>query len=214
MLDKSKLVEIIKSQVPVVQNLHFPVHSPEQLSPMKGGELTNNQLLCAALGAKAEGMGYTVTTNTSSIPGICNSHSTKYFNSRPDLAMYKSNRIYTVMGKPSEESTLEGGMKENKNKIEKNKNDVGQLLAGMEKMAGDLAYQQLQSGRDPKQKRFQHTKIYGLVVDYASFTSKAYHLNMDFVAKCSILYTGLQKLNLNVGVGVNRLISCLECNYA
>ena len=213
MLDKSKLVEIIKSQVPVVQNLHLPVLSPEQLSLMKGGELTNNQLLCVALGAKAEEMGYTVTTNTSSIPGICNSHSTKYFNSRPDLAMYKGDRMYIVMGKPSEESTQKGGMTENKNKIEKNKNDVeGQLLVGMEKMAGDLAYQQLQSGRDPKQKRYQHIKIYGLVVDYASFTSKAYQLNMDFVAKCSILYTSLQELNLNMGV--NRLISCLKSNYA
>ena len=77
-LDKSKLVEIIKSQVPIVQNLHFPVLSPEQLSPMKGGESTNNHLLCAELGAKAEEMGYTVTMNTSSIPGTCNSHSTKF----------------------------------------------------------------------------------------------------------------------------------------
>ena len=118
------------------------------------------------------------------------------------------------MGKPSEESTtedtstseestLKGGMTENKMKLKKkNKDDIeGQLIAGMEKMAGDLEL--LLSGGDPKQKRFQHLCI-------SKFTAKAYHLNMDFVAKCSKLYIGLQELDLNTGV--NRLISCLEHN--
>ena len=51
---------------------------------------------------------------------------------------------------------LKGGMTENKNQL---KRDVeGQLLGGMEKMAGDLAFLQLQ-GVDPEQKRFNHIMI-------------------------------------------------------
>lgn len=217
-LDNSELVEIIKSQVSALQTLHYPVLSPV-LSPerLSLGELTNDHLLCTAVAAKAQQMGYTVTSNTSSISGSCNSRSSKYYNSRPDLAMYKGGRMYVLMRKPSEESTtedtstsestLKGGMTENKNK------DVeGQLLGGMEKMAGDLAYLQLQGSVDPEQKRFNHIMIYGLVIDYENLTAKAYQLDMNFLENCSTLYTGKEELDLNTGM--NRLIACLEHNYA
>ena len=124
-------------------------------------------------------MGYTVTTNKSSIAGLDNSQASKYFRSRPDLVMYKENRVYIVMenepasDETSEESTdktttittttLQGAMTENKKTIQGDV--VGQILAGMEKVAWDLAFKQLRSGKVPKEKRvFQHINIYGLVV--------------------------------------------------
>ena len=41
-----------------------------QLSLIKFDEMTNNKLMCVALHVKAEEMGYTVTTNKSSIAGL------------------------------------------------------------------------------------------------------------------------------------------------
>ena len=70
--------------------------------------MTNNKLLCVALRLKAEEMGYTVTTNKSSIAGLDNSHASKYFKSRPDLVTYKENRVHIVMeNEPSSDETSE-----------------------------------------------------------------------------------------------------------
>ena len=230
-LNNSEVIEIIESQASALQTVCCTVPScalslsPQRLSL---GELTNNQILCKAVAAKAQEMGYSVKMNTSAISGSCNSRSSKYYNSRPDLAVYKGGRIYVLMRKPSEdedtstsesttedtstsESILKGGIAENKNEL---KRDIeGQLLGGIEKMAGDLAYLQLQEDVDnPEQIRFNHIMIYGLVIDYENLTTKAYHLDMNFVEKRSTLYTGKEELDLNTGV--NRLIACLEHNYA
>ena len=75
--------------------------------------------------------------------------------------MYKESRVYVVMenepasDESSEETTdetatttttLQGAMTENKKVTQGDV--VGQLLAGMEKVAGDLAFEQLRSGKE------------------------------------------------------------------
>lgn len=103
-LDKSKLLAIIQSEAPAIQCQHSPV----QLSPIKFDEMTNNKLMCVALRVKAEEMGYTVTMNNSSIAQLDNSKASKYFRSRPDLVMYKENRVYIVMeNEPASDETSE-----------------------------------------------------------------------------------------------------------
>ncbi|MCG8620782.1 MAG: hypothetical protein MJE68_02120, partial [Proteobacteria bacterium] len=55
-------------------------------------------------------------------------------------------------------AALHGGMTENKNKM--NCDVEGQLLGGMEKVAGDLALQELRSHKEAKEKVFQYNYIH------------------------------------------------------
>jgi hypothetical protein len=101
-------------------------------------------------------------------------------------------------------NTLISGVTENKMKVS---GSIGQLLARMDKVAGDLAYQQLQNGKLPPER--QQIKIYGLIIDLEGRKSKPYVLNMDFNMKSSELLCGRQELDL--ATSINRLLSCLEC---
>jgi hypothetical protein len=215
--DRSELISAVQNQTSI-QLQHI---SPGQLfPPMKFNELTTNSMLVDVLSTKAECLGYTVTTNKSGSGTVAKA--SKYYNSRPDLAIYQEDCAYVVIkaapasDETSEESTddettttntLIGGVTENKIKVSGN---VGQLLAGMDKVAGDLAYQQLRNGGlSPERRVFQQVKIYGLIIDLEDRKSKPYVLNMDFIMKSSELCCGRQELDL--ATCINRLLSCLEC---
>ena len=173
--------------------------------------MTNNKLVCEEVSRRAEEMGYIVMTNKSSIAGSYNSQASRYYKSRPDLVMYKKNCGYIVM-ETGEEPTatttttcLSDGITENKNTLQVDA--VGQLLAGMEKVAGDLAFQHLRSVEELESRVFQYIYIYGLVIDFEKFSCRPYKLTMDFISKSCKLHTGIQELSLNDGI--NRLVSNL-----
>jgi hypothetical protein len=174
-----------------------------------------HQALCTT----ADRLGYIVTTNKSLHPVFGNSNASKYWNSRPDLVIYKNDHAYVVITvEPASDETttdetttttiLRGGVTENITDIPGTV--LGQLLTGMDKVAGDLAYQQLRNGELPPERRvFQQIKIYGLIIDLEGSKSKPYVLNMDFNMKSSELFCGRQELDL--ATSMNRLLSCLEC---
>ena len=160
--DKQSLISIIRNEVPSI--LDFSVQLPHE--ELELDEMTKNRITCAAVRRKAEKMGFIVTTNTS---GSGDSRASKYYNSRPDLAMYKENCGYIVMETSAceeltDETTtattaaLHGDITENKNKI--NSDVEGQLLAGMEKVAGDLALQELSSRKEKVSQQNQYALPY------------------------------------------------------
>ena len=78
----------------------------------------------------------------------------------------------------------------------------------MEKLAGDLACEQLVSSKEAKEKVFRYIIIYGLVINFEDRKCKPYKLTMDFVDNSSELFRGIQDLDLEDGI--TRLISKLE----
>ena len=63
-------------------------------------------------------------------------------------------------------------------------NKLPQLLAGMEKIAGDLAISYLQSGSNI----FQQIWIFRLIIDYKADSCKMYKLEINFIEKYSKLH--------------------------
>ena len=98
------------------------------------------------------------------------------------------------------EQALIGANSENKFKA---RDVLGKLLGGMEKIAGDLAYEYIRSSA-----KFQQFQLTGLVLDYSEDQCEVYELTMDFEENSSILHSGQQKLC--VSDAANRLISKLE----
>ena len=100
-----------------------------------------NEMVQYQVGIKAESMGFTVASNTSTTDNVL-THLSQYFNSTPDLSIYhpKISVAYVVKAtQPDEEMdeqqdkaqyvTIKAGVTEHKLKVK----DVRQLLAGMEK---------------------------------------------------------------------------------
>ena len=95
------------------------------------------------------------------------------------------------------------------NKCQADSDPVGQLLGEMEKVAGDLAYKNLQDGDlSEEEKVFRYIELFALTIDFEQGMCQVYKLKMDFLATCSTLYIGDKKLYLNEGV--NRLFEALE----
>jgi hypothetical protein len=103
------------------------------------------------------------------------------------------------------EPALIGAISENK--LKDAMDVLGQLLGGMEKMAGDLAYEYIRSGSE-KFQRFNKIQLTGLVMDYREDECEVYELTIDFEKNLSILHGGQQKLRISDAT--NRLISKLE----
>ena len=207
-IDKVQLAQIAKSQIAICQSpaIHLP-------------EIANSQLMWSAISKKGAELGYIVTTNKSKIAiddsgSTFNPQASKYFSSKPDLVLYnpKKLRVFVVVTTDDEEdgiqnTVLNGVVTENK--LEDNSNAVGQLLAGMEKVTGDLACIHLQDGDIPSsEKEFRYIQVFGLIIDFEKLTCKAYKLLIDFCESTSTLYCGKQELQLNEGV--NRLLKTLE----
>jgi hypothetical protein len=211
--DKSELMLAAQRQLQ-----HFPMQPDQLLRPIKFNELTANSVLVDVLSAKAESLGCIVTTNSS---GCSSNKTSKYYRSKPDLVIYKEDCAYVVIkdapasDETSEESTDETtthtiGVTENTVKVKASGDIVGQLLGGMDKVAGELAYEHLRNGELPIEIRlFRQIKVYGLIIDLEGGKSRPYMLNMDFVTKCSVVYRGRQELDLVASI--NRLLSCLDC---
>ena len=195
---KDSILERIEKEAQLPQ-LPLQLDVPQSVD-IKLDEMTMNDIVFKAISGEAEKFGFRVATNTS---GSHKSKSSKYYNSRPDLTMYRNNCGYIVIHTgASEESESPIAA------ISEKGDAVGQLLAGMDKVAGDLAFEQLRSNKAATERLFRYIIIYGLVINYEDHSCTPYKLTMDFVINSSTLDTGTQQLPLEEGV--TRLLSKLE----
>ena len=208
--NKESILEHILKETRCPLQHHVPVQTSVDLVPIQLDEITMNVLVFKAISDEAEKMGFTVATNTS---GSQKSKYSKYYKSRPDLAMYKNNFGYIVIdtGASQESETPTAASEESETPtaaISEKGDAVGQLLAGMDKLAGDLAFEQLRSDKPAKDRLFRYIIIYGLVINYDDHSCTPYKLTMDFDENSSKLNTGKQQLPLEEGI--TRLLSKLE----
>ena len=166
-------------------------------------ELTLNELVKNQISQVAGALGYVVETNKSKLfqhLGSTSHNTSIYSTSRPDLFLYhhKINQAYIV----SDKETILAATTENKND---DATPLPQLLANMEKVAGDVAWYWLRSST---QKVFKHIVILGLAIDFQKRNSLAYKLKMDFEVGVSTLYIGDEELPLEDGI--NQLFASLE----
>ena len=159
--------------------------------------------------------GYKVYSDRSRIIEFNNPQASRYFASRPDLVLCNPCKLHGVIcvlieeegevegeQEPGPEQALIGAISENKHA----RDVLGQLLGGMEKIAGDLAYEYIRSSA--KFQQFNKIQLTGLVMDYSEDECEVYELTMDFEENLSTLYSGQQKLCISDAA--NRLISKLE----
>ena len=161
----------------------IPVPVPKAVSivPLPNvPEVMYNELFFSQVKEEATKMGYTVVTNKCNISDsdlAIVSTPSRYSLSKPDLVIYHSEELvgYVIHApvdeEPNEELneepdvTLSAGVTENKLDIESQK--LGQLLAGMEKVAGDIAFLHLSQAGIPFIKRkFKFIQVYGLQVNH------------------------------------------------
>ena len=156
--------------------------------------------------------GYKVYGDQSRIIECNNPQASKYFASRPDLVLYNPRKLHGVIcvltveeseQEPEPEEALIGAISESKLNA---KEVMGQLLGGMEKVAGDLAYEYIRNSANFRQ--FNKIQLTGLVMDYKKDECEVHELIMDFEKNSSRLYSGQQKLRISDAT--NRLISKLE----
>ena len=106
----------------------------------------------------------------------------------------------TISEEPEEDS--DGSLTENKK--DGSTDPMGQLLGGMEKLAGDIALKYICSG--PEQ-LFNEIVIYGLTLNLQANECTAHKLTMNFKARNSILESGDGQLP--IVDGLNRLLTAL-----
>ena len=157
--DKSSSNEGVRAFVEEIcsaLNVSIPVPVPTRMVsivPLPNvPEVMYNELLFSQIKEEATKMGYTVVTKKSNVSDsnlAMVSKPSRYSHSKPDLVIYHSEELVAYMihapvdEEPNEELneepdvTLSAGVTENKLDIESQK--FGQLLAGMEKVAGDIA---------------------------------------------------------------------------
>ena len=190
-----------------------PIPAPPSLCNIP--EVMYNELFFSQVKEAATDMGFTVTTNKSNFSGFI-SRASRYSSSKPDLVIYHGKELLAyVVHAPGKEPdseeepdvTLSAGMIENK--LDEQQQHLGQLLAGMEKVAGDIAFLYLNHRHTPiKKKIFKFIQIYGLLVNHTSRSCKVYKLVMDFEKGQSLLYVGQQELTPSVAM--SRLLATMK----
>ena len=188
----------------------LPYHIPETML---------NEMVKCQVQKEAESMGFVVASNTSTIDNALIQGS-QYFNSRPDLTIYHSGKsvAYVIQGTQTDEETGEemdeephkvtitaGGVTEQKLKV---KDDLGQLLRGMDKVAGHAAYMHLRRRLPIAEKVFDIIQVFGLLCYYGTRKCKAYKLMIDFLKKRSTLFYGAEDVCL--ATGISRLFATLK----
>lgn len=174
-LEEGSKVEASKVTTDLVNKLEQRFIQARPVKVVQSQELTRNKILMENISEQAIGKGYSVSTNTSSgIEGYNSSYKTsRYHLSRPDLTIFhpKSYSAYLLMTKDDEDDETDRGMRmdflqagttENKLTTGGGGDGLPQLLAGMEKIAGDLSKYHLKT----KKKYFDLVWIYGLLIDH------------------------------------------------
>lgn len=175
----------------------------------KGGEVALNEQLKDEIQELAEKNGYIVTTDKAG--ELSGFNASRYQRSRPDIIIYHPTHCHAflVTGDCDEDSEEEVSIVAavTENKLDSCDSAFPQLLAGMEKVAGDIAFKYVTSSSHEDQV-FEHIEIFALVINYREAKCKAYQLHMDFKSTRSILFYSDTLLSLSEGV--NRLFSALN----
>ena len=98
--------------------------------------------------------------------------------------------------------TITAGIMEQKMKV---KDDVGQLLGRMDKVAGHAAYMHLRRRLSVAEKEFDIIEIYGLLCDYGTRKCTKY---INFLKNKSTLLCGAEDVCL--ATGISRLLATLQ----
>ena len=86
----------------------------------------------------------------------------------------------------------------------------GQLLAGMDKVAGELVHKHFCTpGSETENKIFNKIEIYGLIIYHETSDCSVHRFEMDFDKERSKLENGKQRLPLIEGF--SRLVTQLQC---
>ena len=203
----------------IVKSLDAAMEANSKIPPLHLGEYAINQLICEQIADTAKSKGYIVRTNKSVFNVSCTNKVSKYF-SRPDLVIYHPNRLRaSIITAPCEEEpeesshpsdeiepnvTIRGGTTEHKQDISGTKDIMGQLLAGMEKVAGEIALEYIQTSDSPI---FTKIEVYGLIVDLEKQVCTAHKLSMDLDTNSSSLKSSAEELGFSEGI--NRLLETL-----
>ena len=137
-------------------------------------EVATNHVMWSRLYLTAVGMGYDVIENKSSIAKVDDCHynpqASKYYLSRPDIVLYKPKKLCAYINIvnvddeiQSRQTILRGAVSENKLKLsDDSSKTMGQLLAEMEKVAGDSASMYLMDAAVPDEKKdFRYIELMG-----------------------------------------------------
>ena len=202
----AELLESLQSITTATIGVEFAI--PQLPIPVPESML--NELIRCQVEPIAKDMGFSVTFNSGRLDDQAATQYSRYFNSRPDLTIYhpKKSVAYMVQHtQPVEEMeeevdkeqvTLRGGMAENNSNVKSD--DIGQLLAGMDKVAGHLAHKHLQRDLPDNEKSFEIIEIYGLLCDFGTKKCQVYKLVMYFEDRMSKLYCGDQEVDLSTGI--------------
>ena len=185
-----------------------PLPEPEVSFP----EDALNILLCHQISKYVVQRGYVCHTNKSEAGESLISRGSIYFRSRPDIFLYNPSKLkcaaVILVNEPERSAeggeggnTIRGGITESLTKVRKDKQ--GQLLAGMEKVAADIACESIR-----RNFQFTNIKMLGLIIDLHTEMCEVYELNMDLVGRQSELMIG--QLNLPIKDAINRMIIALE----
>ena len=187
-------VRTMEAQAVILQIQPLPHRIPEEMY---------NEMLFSQIEKYAVNNGLAVVSNQSSVDGDV-SHYSQFFRSRPDLIIYNSKsddqKAAYLLSTANEEQdmesdvTLKAGMTEHKLKV---KDALGQLLGGMEKVAGDVAYRHLRKDLSVVKRAFQFIHVYGLLCDLGTRKCRTYKLEMDFKMQQSKLFQGQEILEIS-----------------
>ena len=195
-IDIDSLVASMVAAAPAISPV--PVTVPENMC---------NRMVQYEVTRVAKGMGFTVKSNTS-VGDTETQPFSQYYRSRPDLIIYDKEVPAavvvhtTVQTEEMDEQdhphvTISAGVAECKLRVG---NNVGQLLAGMDKAAGDVAYEHLTKNIPAAKKKFDIIEIYGLLCDYATRSSQVYKLQLNFLKNTSTLLQGNEEVPLATGM--------------
>lgn len=191
-------VPTMEAQAVILQIQPLPHRIPEEMY---------NEMLFSQIEKYAVNNGLAVVSNQSSVDGDV-SHCSQFFRSRPDLIIYHpesdNQKAAYLLSTANEEQymeldeepdmTLKGGMTEHKLKV---KDALGQLLGGMEKVSGDVAYRHLRKDLSVAKRSFQFIHVYGLLCDLETRKCRTYKLEMNFKLQQSKLFQGQEILEIS-----------------
>lgn len=140
---------------------------------------------------------------------------TRYAKSRPDTMILKLATLEATPTPEAEEgtssSTHGSGDKVNgattEHKLLLKGDQVGQTIAGADKMAGEIAYEYMKKTGVP----LHYIEVVSLLVDFGEKTAQVFKLCINFQTKQSNIYKG--KKSLGVSDALNRVI-CLLLNIS
>ena len=168
----------------------------------------HNSMIYNQIAAIAHAKGYIVESNRSKTQGELTKRVSKYYASRPDLLIYHPAdlRAAVIAPDPAQSGYEEADQGDaDKDEVTLRGGSEGQLLGGMEKVAGEVALGYLIQGHE---KLFNKLVVYGLILNFQDSVCTAHKLTMDFDTYNSVFETGNEQLE--IVDGLNRLLRAMK----